>query len=442
MNPSEIVEQPLAIKGGPKAVPEDAPDLFAWPIVTQEGYDAVAQVLRDGAMSKWDITKEFEQEFRAFQQVEYALGFCNGTMALESAMYAAGVGRGDEIIVPSITYWASALGAYHLRATPVFADIDPHTLCIDPGDIERHISERTRAIMVVHYCGYPCDMDPIMEIAEKHGLMVIEDVSHAQGGLYKGRPVGSIGHVNAMSMMAGKSLAIGEGGMLTTNDRRLYERAISYAHYERSVTDLTLPEVREQTVREDMAFGLPLGGVKGRMHQVSSALGRVQLKLYPDQIREIQNAMNRFWDALEGTPGLRAHRPPADSGSTMGGWYNPVGLYVPEELGGLSVGLFIQAVNAEGGRSARGCNLPLHMHPLFNTVDVYRDGKPTRIAFAERDVRQPEGSLPNAEALRAAAYGIPWFKHDRPEEIERYAAAFRKVALRAEELLVDDAQQG
>ena len=435
MEVSEILEQPLALNDGPKAVPEDSPDLFKWPIVTEEDEKAVVQVLRDGTMSQWAISEEFEKEFSDWVGVEHALTYCNGTMGLESAMFAVGLGRGDEIVVPSITYWASALGAYHLGATPVFADIDLETLCIDPGDIEHRIGERTKAIMVVHYCGYPCDMDAIMDIAERHGLKVIEDVSHAQGALYKGRPVGSIGHVNAMSMMGSKSFAVGEGGMLTTNDRLLFERAVAYSHYERQGPNLTIPEVRAMAIREDMGFNLPLGGSKGRMNQTSAAMGRVQLKYYPQRIAEIQKALNRFWDLLEGVPGVRAHRPPADSGSTMGGWYNPVGLYIPEELGGLPVGKFIQAVNAEGGRSGRGCNLPLHLHPLFNTVDVYGDGKPTRIAFASRDVRQPEGSLPRAESLRQRAFGIPWFKHDRPEEIERYAAAFRKVALHAAELM-------
>jgi perosamine synthetase len=149
-------------------------------------------------------------------------------------------------------------------------------------------------------------------------------------------------------------------------------------------------------------------------------------------MQTIQDAMNRFWDVLEGTPGLRPHRPARDSGSTMGGWYNPLGHYVPEELGGLPVDKFIEAVKAEGGRCGRGCNFPLHLHPLLNDADIFGDGKPTRIAFADRDVRQPAGSLPVSEALAERCYGIPWFKHDRAEDIGRYAAAFKKVAVQAE----------
>ena len=253
---SALVNQPLAILGGPMAVQEDEPDLFGWPIVTAEDEQAVVAVLRAGSMSGRDITEKFEAEYAAYQGTKHALGHCNGTAALLAAMYACGVGRGDEIIVPSITYWASALPAFSLGATVVFADIDPDSLCIDPSDIERHISQRTKALVPVHYCGHPADMDPIMTVARRHGLKVIEDVSHAHGGLYKGRMVGTFGDVAALSMMAGKSFAIGEAGMLCTNDRQIYERAIAFAHYQRHGTALTLPELRRFA-------GLPLGGSRG-----------------------------------------------------------------------------------------------------------------------------------------------------------------------------------
>nr|MDQ3398078.1 DegT/DnrJ/EryC1/StrS family aminotransferase [Deinococcota bacterium] len=212
----DIIHEPLALLGGPKAVSDgDAQmhgDLFHWPIVTAEDEEAVISVLRKGTMSATDITRRFEDEFSRYLGTHYALAHCNGTTALLSAMYAAGLKRGDELICPSITYWASALQAFSLGATAVFADIDPETLCLDPSDIERHLGPRTKAIMVVHYCGHPTDMDPVMSIARKHGLRVIEDVSHAHGTLYKGQMCGTFGDVAAMSMMAGKSFAIGEAG--------------------------------------------------------------------------------------------------------------------------------------------------------------------------------------------------------------------------------------
>ncbi len=423
---------PLALLGGPKAVTLPPDDMFDWPIVTAEDEAAVLDVLRRRAMSGTDVTMQFEKEFAEWMGVKFALGFNNGTASLLAAMFGVGIGRGDEIICPATTYWASALPVYGLGGTVVFADIDPLTLCLNPADIERHISPRTKAIVVVHYLGYPADMDAIMAIANKHGLKVIEDVSHAQGGLYKGRKAGSFGHVSGYSLMCGKSLAIGEGGMLTTNDQEIYDRAVAFGHYERFNTQIPTASLKPLA-------GLPLGGFKNRMHQMSSAMGRVQLKHYDRRCAEIRKALNRFWDLLEGVPGLVAHRVDESTGSNMAGWYGCHGIYRSEELGGLSLTRFCQAVAAEGATGVGpGCNKALHTHALFNDADIYRDGRPTRIAHSDRDLRQPPGSLPVSERIAHEVYHIPWFKHDRPEIIQEYAAAFRKVAENAESLLADD----
>jgi len=428
----------LAINGGPKAVTCDPGDIFKWPIVTREDEEAVLDVLRRGAMSGTDITKQFEREFADWMGMKYALGYCNGTESVRAAMWACGVGAGDEIIAPSMTYWASCLQALTLGAAVNFADIARDTLCIDPDDIEHRIGPRTRAIVVVHYAGYPADMDRIMAIARRHGVRVIEDVSHAHGTLYKGRMVGTIGDIAAMSMMAGKSFAIGEAGMIVTNDRELYERCIAYGHYERTGVPTRYEAADNQVTIAALKryAGVPLGGYKHRMNQTCSAMGRVQLKYYPARIAEIQRAMNRFWDLLEGVPGIRAHRPPKDSNCTMGGWYCARGLYRAEELGGLPCAKFCEAVRAEGvGGCNPGANFPLHLHPVFHTADIFNQGKPTMIAFGQRDVRQGPGSLPVAENIAEIAYGVPWFKHDRPDIIAQYALAYRKVAENADELL-------
>lgn len=423
----------LAVQGGPKSVVDDPGDLFTWPIITPEDEAAVLEVLRRGAMSGTDVTQQFEAEYAAWQGSRFALGHNTGTAALHAAMFACKVGVGDEIICPSITYWASALPAFSLGATVVFAEVDPETLCLDPNDVERRITERIKAIVAVHYVGHPADMDPLLAVARRHNVKVIEDASHAHGGLYKGRKVGTLGDVAAASLMAGKSLAIGEAGMLTTDDREIYERAVAFGHYERFRATADL-----QTEALQPYVGLPLGGVKYRMHQLSAAVGRVQLRHYDDRTAEIQRAMNYFWDRLEGVPGLRAHRPVAGSGSTMGGWYAARGLYRPEELGGLSVTRFAQAVRAQGAPCNPGVNAALHLHPLFESADVYGHGKPTRIANAARDVRQPPGSLPISERIGTRTFSIPWFKHYRPAQIDQYVAAFRTVAEHHRDLLPDD----
>lgn len=301
-----------------------------------------------------------------------------------------------------------------------------------PDDIERKITPKTKAIIAVHYLGHPCDMDRITAIAKKHGIKIIEDVSHAQGGKYKGKMLGTIGDVAGISLMTGKAFAIGEAGMLVTNDREIYERAMAIGMYERTDEEITLPDLKPYT-------GLPLGGYKFRMHQMSSAVGRVQLKYYDQRCEEIRRAMNYFWDLLEGTHGIRAHRTDESEGTTMGGFYLPHGIYVPEELGGLSVTRFCEAVRAEGAIKCQpGCNFPLHTHPVFKTADIYGDGSPTRISNSDCDIRLLDENLDGAEKIGARVFRIPWLKKYIPEQIEEYANAFKKVVRNYKELLEGD----
>lgn len=421
----------LAILGGKKTVTSEPGDIFKWPIVTKEMEDAALEVLRAGSMSGTDITKQFERGFADWHGMTYGLGCNTGTAALHSAFYGIGIGKGDEIICPSITYWASCLPVFSLGGTVVFADIDPETLCIDPADIEKRITEKTKAILAVHYCGRPADMDMLTAVARKHNLKIVEDVSHAHGALYKGRMVGTFGDVSAFSCMSGKSFAIGEAGIMLTNEKEIYEKGIVFGHYARH-NELTIPELKN-------GAGLPWGGYKYRMHQMSSAVGLVQLKKYPSEMAEIDRAMNYFWDLLEGLPGIKSQRPPKNSGSTMGGWYSAHGLYRTEELGGLSVTRFCEAVRAEGAEGVcPGCNTALHLHPLLNTLDVYKDGRPTVIANSVKDIRKTGGPLPVSEGIQTRVFFAPWFKRHYPEIIEEYAGAFRKVIENYKELLEDD----
>ena len=419
---------PLAIHGGPKAVTLEPGDVFRWPVITEAHERAVLDVLRRGAMSAWDVTETFEREIAEWHGVPYALAHNNGTASLHAAMYGCGVGVGDEIISPSITIWASCLPAFSLGGTMVFADLDPDTLCLDPNDIEHRITDRTKAIVVVHYSGMPCDMDAIMAVAKRRGVKVIEDVSHAQGARYKGRLLGTIGHAAGMSIMSGKSLAAGEGGVLLTRDKAIYDRAVAFGHYERT------EEVLAGTPLERFA-GAPLGGYKYRMHQLTSAVARVELAHYNERMAEIEDALQLFWDSLEGAPGLRARRLPRNSDSTMGGWFRPFGFYDAEALGGLPASRFVEAATAEGCENIGRINFPLHLHPAFNDCDIYGHGKPTRIANASRDVRQGPGSLPITEAAAERVVGVPYFRRYRVEYVKQCAAAFRKVAENFEELL-------
>ncbi len=426
---SMSVESPLALFGGPKAVVDDDQSVFQWPIIDDTDERAILEVLHNRSMSGTDISRQFEEEFARWHAVKYALCHNNGTAALHGAMFGCEIGVGDEIIAPANTYWASFMPAFSLGATVVFADVDPETLTLDPAEVAARITDNTKAIVPVHSGGMPCDMDPLMELAQAHDLKVIEDVSHAHGGLYKGRMVGTIGDVGAMSIMSGKSLAAGEGGILITDDQRIYERALLFGHYARA-GDITLPELTPYT-----QIGVPVGGYKYRMNQFSSAMARSQFAEYPQRMAEIQKAMNYFCDLLEEVPGVRGVRPAKDSGSTMGGWYAPGALYRPEELGGLPNTRFIEAVSAEGSHCGQGDGRCWHLHPALNDLDIYGHGQPTRLANAVRDVRQPRGSLPVTEGQAERSLRIPWFKRYSPQIIEQHAEAYRKVALHAADLL-------
>lgn len=419
----------LAINGGGKAVEGVKSELYIWPIITDEDRDAIIGVLDNRAMSGSDITKEFEREYASWISAEFALGYCNGTSALHAAMWACGVGAGDEIICPSTTYWASCTAALSLGAAVNFADIDPETLCIDPKDIEHRIGSKTKAIIVVHYAGYPADMDAIMEIAKRHTVKVIEDASHAHGSMYKGRHAGTLGDIAGMSMMTGKAFAIGEAGLMTTNNRDLYERCISFGHYARTGATSNFNAVDAQVTDPELLkfSGIPLGGYKHRMNQWCAAMGKVQLKYYPERIAEIDKAMTYFCDLLDAIPGLKAHRPLKDSGLTKGGWYYPVCHYVAEELQNVPVETFCKAVNAEGVNCNPGINKPLHLHKVFHEADIFNMGQPTMISFGQRDVRQGSGSLPVSEEIYAKTFNLPKFTIFDKIEIEKVATAYKKV---------------
>ena len=423
----------LALLGGEPIIKQMPQELFKWPIMTQEDYDAAMDVIVNNNFSNTDITEKFQNEFAAWQGRKYAIAYCNGTAALTSAMFAIGLGRGDEIICPTKTYWASISQAVNFGASVVFCNIN-RMLSMDPDDLERCISPRTKAIMVVHYFGYPCDMDRIMAFARKHNLYVIEDVSHAQGGMYKGKKLGTFGDVAAMSMMSGKSFAAGELGMLVTDNTRFYERAMAYAHYERN-SERNIKESEELKPYQFIA----LGGIKGRANQLCCALGRVQLKYYDQRCAEIRKAMNYFWDLLEGLPGIRAIRVDESTGSNMAGWYEPHGCYLPEELGGLSVKRFCEAVTAEGFKCWSGGNYCLHNHEFFKTFKMNNADVPARIEFNSYDVRQDDHKCDPSNEMYC--FCVPWFKHFEKEWIEKYAAIFRKVIENYQQLLEADQKQ-
>lgn len=416
----------LAVRGGTPVVTRTAPDFGTWPIVSTEDEQAVLDVLRTRRMSGSDITLEFEKEYAAWEGSTFALACNSGTSAIHCAMYGLGIGRGDEVITPTWTFWATHTQLLNLGATPVFCDLDPRTLCPDPADAERRITPRTKAIIVVHIGGYAANMDAFMAIARRHGVKILEDYSHSHASTWKGRKVGSIGHVGAASIMSEKPLATGEGGMLNTDDRDVYERAIMFGHGDhfRFVEN---PAYRKYAQ-------VPWGGYKYRMHQMTSAMARVQLRHFDENRLPGVKAMQRFFSALVDIPGVGCNFPVHDPDVTVGASYWQMLILADEIVRRVPNTVIAAAIRAEGAHAAAGGYFCHHLAPFWNECDVYGDGKPTRLAFAARDVRQGAGDCPNAERITTRLVQVPRMIVYDEATIDQLIGAYRKVLTNLDQL--------
>lgn len=250
-----------------------------WPSFTQEEADAVQSVLLSNRVNylTGSECRKFEAEFAAFVGVRYAVALSNGTVALDAALVALGVGPGDEVVVTPRTFLASASSIVSVGAKPVFADVDRASQNITAATVEQVLSPRTRAIICVHLAGWPCDMDPIMSLARKHNLFVIEDCAQAHGAQYKGRSVGSIGHVGTWSFCQDKIMTTGgEGGMVTCSDEALWRAIWSYKDHGKSYES-----VYEREHPPGFRWLHESFGTNGRMTEMQAALGRIQLRRMP-----------------------------------------------------------------------------------------------------------------------------------------------------------------
>ena len=247
-----------------------------WPSFTQQEADAVSQVLLSNKVNYWTGTecRQFEKEFAEWADSEYAIALGNGTLALDVALIALGIGVGDEVVVTPRTFIASISCVVNVGATPIFADIDEATGNITAESIAAVITDKTKAVICVHLAGWPCDMDGIMALADKHGIYVIEDCAQAHGALYKGRSVGSIGHIGAWSFCQDKIMTTGgEGGMVTTNDEQLWRKMWAYKDHGKSYA-----AVYEKEHPPGYRWLHESFGTNWRMTEMQAVIGRIQLE--------------------------------------------------------------------------------------------------------------------------------------------------------------------
>nr|WP_218170850.1 DegT/DnrJ/EryC1/StrS aminotransferase family protein [Pseudomonas yamanorum] len=282
-----------------------------WPSFSEEEADAVRDVILSNKVNYWTGTqgREFEKEFAAWAGTEYAIGLANGTVALDLALKALGIGAGDEVIVTSRTFLASVSSIVNAGAVPVFADVDRDSQNFSAQTIRAVLTPRTRAVICVHLAGWPCDMDPIMSLAEEFDLKVIEDCAQAHGARYKGRSVGSIGHISAWSFCQDKIMTTGgEGGMVTTNDRKLWSDMWSFKDHGKS-----WEAVYERNHPPGFRWLHESFGTNWRMLEVQAVIGRIQLKRMTDwQASRLANA-GQIWECASQLKGLRVPVMPEDS---------------------------------------------------------------------------------------------------------------------------------
>lgn len=278
-----------------------------WPSFTQEEADAVSQVLLSNKVNYWtgQECREFEKEFARFAETQYAVALANGTVALDVALKALGIGAGDDVIVTSRTFLASASSIVTAGANPIFADVELDSQNISAETIEAVLTPNTKAIICVHLAGWMCDMDPIMQLASDKGLYVIEDCAQAHGAKYKGKSAGSIGHIAAWSFCQDKIMTTGgEGGMVTTNDEELWKKMWSYKDHGKNFDSIYNKQHPPGFRWLHDSFG-----TNWRMMEMQAVIGRIQLKMMPEWTAKRMANMEKIYAAFVDSPYFSVHRP-------------------------------------------------------------------------------------------------------------------------------------
>jgi len=379
-----------------------------WPCFAEEEIQAAVKVLRSGRVNYWtgEEGRLFEREFAESTGCKHAIALANGTVALESALGALGIGPGDEVITSARTFIASASCAAARGARPVFADVDRDTQNITAETIRAVLTPKTRAIVAVHLAGWPCDMDDILALAQEHGLKVVEDCAQAQGAMYKARPIGSMGDAAAFSFCQDKIMTTGgEGGMLTTNDEDTWRHAWSYKDHGKDYNLVYGSEHHAgfRWVHESL-------GTNWRMTEVQAAIGRVALRKVPQWVETRRRFASILNENFGGLPGLRITCPASGIGHAYYKYY----MFVRAEAlkPGWCRDRIMQAINAEGVLCFVG-----------SCSEVYLEN-----AFARWDQQQ---RLPVAKQLGETSLMLMVHPTLSERNIRDAAFAVRKVMLEA-----------
>ena len=415
----------LAIKGGTPVAPNGLKS--QWPVFDEREEKLLLEVLHSG---KWfrgcyqdqNLSRvgQAEREFAKFLGAKYGVAVTNGTTAIEIALKAGGIEAGDEVIVPAVTFVASATAIVLVNAIPIFVDVEPDTYQISPDAVESAITDRTKAIEVVHYGGYPADMDRIMEIAKKHNLLIVEDCAEAHGSEWRGQKVGTIGDMGAFSFQMGKPLTCGEGGIVTTNDEGLAAKCYAYHNLGR----LPGAPLYEHSV---VAWNYRMTEFQGAI-----LLGQMTRLREQTEIR-YQNGeyLARELEKIGGVQALKR-----DLRVTKRGYYFYFIRYNSKEFGGLPRSKFMESLNAEGIDTHTAHNQPLYKNKVFVEMYFGRTGCPVRCPIYGKEINYSKVHCPQAERIYAeevVSLGKDFLIYR--ENVDLIIAAIRKIKENLSELI-------
>lgn len=373
---------------------------YAQPLIGREELAEVLDTMNSGWLSRGPKCAAFEERFTGFAGSKYAVAVNSCTSALFLALKAMGIGPGDEVITTPMTFVATANVIIHTGAWPVFADVDPQTLNIDPAEIAKKISSRTRAVIPVHYAGQACAMDEILALARENNLKVLEDAAHAVYTRYKGRMVGSIGDATAFSFYVTKNLMTGEGGMLTTDDEELARKVRML-----SLHGMDIDAWKRYSAKGSWQYQVLMPGYKCNMTDLQAALGLKQL----DRIMVMQQAREKYAlaysEGLKDLPGLTL---PCEDRSGRHAWHLYV-IRVDEKQAGISRDRFIEELKKRGiGTSVHF--IPVHLHPYYKATYGYK-----------------EGDFPVAEEAFRKLVSLPLYPKMTGQDLARVIKAVRDI---------------
>lgn len=353
---------------------------FALPHITQAEIDEVVDTLRSGWLTTGPKTKRFEREFATRVGTPYALAVNSATAAMHLALDALGLQPDDEVIVPVYTFTATAEVVVYLRAKPIFVDVDPVTCNLDPAQLEKHITPRTRAIMVVHIAGLPAEMDAIGALAKTYNLSVIEDAAHAFPAKYRGQMIGTISDFTAFSFYATKTLATGEGGMLTTANPEFAERASMMALH-----GISRDAWKRYSAEGSWYYEVLQAGYKYNMTDIAAALGLHQLARSQWLLERRRSIAQRYTEAFSQWPEVE---PPPNPAHVEHAWHLYLLRLRPERLT-ITRDAFIQALTkANIGTSVHF--IPLHLHPFYrDTYHLQVEDFPAALHAYQRVISLP-----------------------------------------------------